>query len=320
MSDLAAVLASPGDMGPRLALAAALEARGDPRGELIRRQIALAGKLTPDQREVNARRCAELLRAHGAGWTARARGWAEVRFRAGFIVAIQTTGDELLQHGEALLAVEPVEEVSLMGASDETLAQLAKRPWLARLRRLAVYGGHEDEGPSKLCASAHVAGLTSLSFHGVGPLVARAIAKSKIDALRVLALTDSSIGDEGAAALAKSDRMAALERLYLARCDLSDEGVAAIAQSKKLASLATLCLGGNDAIGDEGAAAIAKGRAVEKIVLLELCRTGVGDEGAAAIAQSKKLAALRRLDLRQTEVGRAGRDALAKRKGLRSHC
>jgi uncharacterized protein (TIGR02996 family) len=320
VTDLTAVLASPGDLAVRLALAEALEKRGDPRGELIRRQIALLGKLTPDQREEHRRRCDALMADHEAAWTAPTRGWAEVRFRAGFIAAIRTTGEEFLKFGDALLAVEPVQEVTLDGASDETLAALAKRPMLARIRRLAVEGGHGDEGAAKICASAYVAALGSLSFTSVGEGFPKALAKGKLGALRVLGLTACEIGDEGAATLAKADRLAGLSRLYLARCDISDEGVTAIAQSKKLAALTTLCLGGNEGIGDEGAAAIAKGKAMEKLVLLELCRTGVGDEGAAAIAASKKLVALRRLDLRQAQVGRAGREALGKRKGLRARC
>jgi len=257
VSDLAAVLAAPGELAPRLALADALTREGDPRGELIRRQIALLGKLTPDQRELNARRCAELMAAHGATWTRAAEGWAEVRFRAGFIAAIRTTGDELLKHGDALLAVEPVEEVTLDGASDETLAALAKRPMLARIRRLSVYGGHTDAGATKLCASAYVAALASVSFTDVGPAFATALAKSKLGALRVLALTGCEIGDEGAAAIAKASLLAGLDRLYLARCDISDEGAAAIAQSKKLAALRRLDLRQSE-VGRAGREALAK--------------------------------------------------------------
>ena len=60
-------------MAQRLAYADALTARGDPRGELIRRQIALLGKLTPDQREENRRRADQLMVAHEAAWTAPTR-------------------------------------------------------------------------------------------------------------------------------------------------------------------------------------------------------------------------------------------------------
>jgi uncharacterized protein (TIGR02996 family) len=322
VTTLADVLASPGDLAVRLAFAEALSERGDPRGELIRRQIALLGRLTPDQREEHARRCARLMADHGAAWSLPVEGWAEARFRAGFIAAIRTSGDELLRHGDALLTTEPVQEVTLTDASDETLAALAKRPMLARIRRLAVEGGHGDVGAAKLCASAYVAALGALSFTTVGEGFPKALAKSKLGALRVLGLTGCEIGDEGAAVLAKADRLAGLSRLYLARCAIGDEGVAAIAQSKKLAALTTLCLGGNEGIGDEGAITIAtaKGHAMEKLVLLELCRTQVGDAGAEAIAASKKLVALRRLDLRQAQVGRAGREALGKRKGLRARC
>ena len=316
-ASIEAVLANPRDAAARVALADALVKKRDPRGELIRLQTTLEGRLAPHEREAAVRRCEVLLREHEAAWAAPARGWAEYRYKGGFIQAIRARGAAFVTHAEALFAVEPVEDVTLLEISDKTIAALAKMPFLARVRRLALYGSYEDKRLAALLGSPQLGSLASLTLPGVGAEAAEVIAKSKLGGLRILNLTGASIGDEGAAVIAGAKTLSGLEALYLARSEVSDEGAAAIAGSKWLGSLKTLCLGGNDGIGDEGAAAIAKGRAVGALLRLELNQTAVGDEGAKAIAQSKKLAALRRIDLRQTEVSREGMAALRKRKDLR---
>ncbi|MBW1880840.1 MAG: hypothetical protein JRJ84_21000 [Deltaproteobacteria bacterium] len=84
----AAVYATPDDDGPRWALAEALSAAEDPRGELIRLQLeqSQAGKAS---RESRARQKA-LFKAHGPGWLAPLEGVVvkrSVRWERGFPVS-----------------------------------------------------------------------------------------------------------------------------------------------------------------------------------------------------------------------------------------
>ena len=289
----------------------------DPRAELVTAEVALAGRLSPDQREAATRLRERLLAAHGAAWTAPVSGWAEHRFHAGAIVAIRTKASALLKNMAALFAVEPVTEITLTEASDAELCALAKRPEMARVARLSVHRGHSDDGATAVVSSPILTALASLSFGCVGPDLGREIARRKLPGLVVLALTDSELGDEGVAALAGAASLSALERLYLARTGLSDEAVTAIAGSKRLGALKTLCLGGNEGITDDCAPALTRGKALDHLVLLELNQTALGDEGARTIAQSQKLSTLRRLDVRQTGVTKVGFAALGQRRGLR---
>lgn len=71
--------------------------------------------------------------------------------------------------------------------------------------------------------------------------------------LRLLSLSGSRIGDDGARAIAGSPHLARLEALFLARADLTDDGLDAIATSPHLKRLTRLGLDGNDL--DAGAAA-----------------------------------------------------------------
>jgi uncharacterized protein (TIGR02996 family) len=68
---LEAIAADPDDDAPRLAFADWLEEQGDPRGEFIRVQCALAGLPPDDPRRADlARREEEIFAAQGAGWAA----------------------------------------------------------------------------------------------------------------------------------------------------------------------------------------------------------------------------------------------------------
>ena len=115
----ALVASRPEDAGARAVYADALLQEDDPRGMFITLQTRLETGLPPHKREAALREIEALRRAHESAWTAAARGWAEVRFKAGFIHAIRSTAAAFTD-ASALLAVEPVVEVNLTEASDAT--------------------------------------------------------------------------------------------------------------------------------------------------------------------------------------------------------
>ncbi len=148
MSDadfLQAILIDPGDDTIRLQYADWLEERGDPRGEFIRVQCALArtpeyidigpvtltkgpmrGKATMKMRnhEFVALRAREqeLLAGHGWGWAGDAvracylvgTDWRDVLiFRRGFVAQVTLPTQAFLDHAAALFRAAPITEVTL---------------------------------------------------------------------------------------------------------------------------------------------------------------------------------------------------------------
>lgn len=128
---LQAILENPDDDPLRLIYADWLEERGDPRGEFIRVQCALArlpeeDPTYPDLQE----REAELLAAHGAAWSAAVNKIAtDSAFHRGFIERVSLGARKFLTHGAKLFALAPLRHVKLtrLGSSDVKLGSIPKK-------------------------------------------------------------------------------------------------------------------------------------------------------------------------------------------------
>jgi len=292
------VVQNPEDASARGVYADALIQAGDPRGTFIMLQAHLEGSMSPDKREEAKRESAALLAANKAAWTKLASGWAEVRFKGGFIHAIRAKASAFVNSGTALLAAEPVVDLTLTEANDGELIALAAMPALAKVKAIALQGPFKDKGAAAFVKSPHLGSLRALNIAGasVGPGFANAV--GYLGGLVSLCLTGMAMGDVAVAVLAEG--LENLERLYLARNDLTDTAAESLANGKST-KLKVLCLGGNE-ISDEGAEALATGRSLASLEHLELNQTGVADEGAQAIVKSRVLKSLRKLDLRTTDV------------------
>jgi uncharacterized protein (TIGR02996 family) len=125
------ILDNPEDDSLRLVYADWLEERGDPRGEFIRVQCCLAGMAPDDPRHAGLEsREWELLTEHGGRWVdcpgvktlpalAEARGEQAllVTFRGGFPYSLTGPAAVWVAHGEALLKLETVRVVQMVGAA-----------------------------------------------------------------------------------------------------------------------------------------------------------------------------------------------------------
>jgi uncharacterized protein (TIGR02996 family) len=305
------VLANPRDPAVRSVYADALIQEGDPRGSFIILQSQLDGRIPPDRREDARRQVAELLNANRVRWLEPA-SWAEVRFKGGFIHAIRAKAADFLAKGSALLAVEPVLDVTLTQTTDDHVKALAALPALARLADLSLQGSFKDAAAATLAKSPHLGSLVGLNLKGASLGRAFAGSVANLTSLKLLCVTGMSMGDEAVTVFANKT-YPLLERLYLARNELTDEGAVALAESRGLGALRVLCLGGNE-ITDEGVTAIAEGRGLGNLVTLELNATGITDEGLEAIATSRTLKSLRKLKLAPAEVSRGAVEQLRKRK------
>lgn len=129
---LAAILASPDDDAPRLAYADLLQQRGDPRGELIVVQCALAAESDPARRETLAARAEAILATHRETWTRAHDPRGIYRFARGFIHDV-TLYDP--KKARTLLAREPVERIEI---EIEPSGGLLAIDGIERLRELSL--------------------------------------------------------------------------------------------------------------------------------------------------------------------------------------
>lgn len=136
-----AVLAAPRDDGPRLVYADWLTERGDPRGEFITVQCALARAPSPKLRK----RDKQLLAKFGARWF----GWIDelgqdVVIERGFVRQLAIVTEAFCARGAELLDREPVERLQLRhGLREASASPLVQRvpsiELLAPLQTLPAY-------------------------------------------------------------------------------------------------------------------------------------------------------------------------------------
>jgi uncharacterized protein (TIGR02996 family) len=287
---LARIREVPDDDGPRLIYADWLDEQGDPLGDFIRVQIALARMPGSDRRRPGLTRVeSDLIDRYGDWWAAPFDGLATGPvFRRGFVDEVKVTGRQFLARGENLFAVWPIRRLHLLDIGGR-LDSVLSSPLLTRLVGLTVFAQHLGEPLGRaLAASPHLAGLTELR------------------------LGRNRIGDAGAERMAASPHLARLEVL-----DLSENELGAAAVGMLTArGLRDLDLGGNE-LGDAGAARLADHPAAAGLRTLRLDANGITDAGLAALARSPHLAQLTALDLSNNPIGDAGFRALLESKDLR---
>src|SRR3954462_7787220 len=128
------VCADPDDDAPRLIFADWLDERGDPRGEFIRVQVALA-RIPPGdlRRDTLVDREAALLARYHAPWSDRLRGvagWTE--FRRGFVETVNLDARPFMRRAAALFRLPPVRNVWFLDAGT-SLDRVLASPQLAHL-------------------------------------------------------------------------------------------------------------------------------------------------------------------------------------------
>ncbi len=195
----AAVLAEPNAAPPRRALAAHYDAKGDPRGELIRVQLELADKEARGVLDgALIRRERALLKAHGAAWAAPLADLITGhKFHRGLIGEVSLPLDRFLGVAPTLFAAAPIQHVNLTRPRTRW-AELLRSPHLARLSSLALADLDLDDGDASAIARADA-----------------------LRALHYLSLAHNRIGRAGVEALAASPYLARLDVLDLSNnpCD-----------------------------------------------------------------------------------------------------
>ena len=312
---LARIAAQPDAPEPRLACAEWFEKHGaGPRAEFIRAQLALRTRLNPAQRKEKDARVRELLSTHGKAWLAELPGVgkAGVHYSRGFVEELELAEKELAEHGEALLASEPVFRLRVQVQNGKELAKVAGQPWFERIRWLKLTG-KADAGVAALAEAPHVGRLESLLMPCVTVKGASALAQSEnLTGLRMLSLTGSvDLEGEGLAALVQGRLRP--EWLFLTGITL-EEGIADYVEGALLQSVKWLALNRNN-LSDEDAEALAGSKALRNLERLELANNELSEEGALVFRSSKVLPSLKHLDLSGMWYSPEGLEPLRRRFG-----
>jgi uncharacterized protein (TIGR02996 family) len=168
---LSAILDDPDDDTLRLVYADCLEEQGDPRGEFIRIQCALARASNADpRRPAWQTRERELLTAHEPDWVGSLRGlFDEWEFRRGFIEQVTILPRLFLAGAEALFRLLPLRHVHFYQRAYITvpeMRELCRCPHLDRLRSLKLNTdrGLRDDGVGLIASCPYLTSLTELDL------------------------------------------------------------------------------------------------------------------------------------------------------------
>jgi uncharacterized protein (TIGR02996 family) len=320
------VRARPTDDGPRLIYADWLDERGDPRGQFIRVQCALAQLPADDSRRAQLAAVELQLREeHEARW---AEGFKDLvsgyEFRRGFIEEISINAAAFVACGPELFRLAPIRRVRLVEAR-ECFPQVVESSALKKVRELDVCGNDlGNAGPTQLARSSHLRRLEVLDL-GFNDLTDRGLTVlagiESLSSLQMLMLNDNArLATPGVRALADSPHFGKLRHLDLSGNDLNASALRVLLNSKSLRKLETLPIQGNK-IGDQGVTSLSISdflpRMLARHPTLDLRDNAIGPAGARALARSEAMAGVETLDLSGNSIGDVGLEALAHSPHLR---
>jgi uncharacterized protein (TIGR02996 family) len=257
-----AILDHPGEDLPRLIYADAIEESGRPeRADFIRAQVELAAAEPDDPRipDLKARQD-RLFARHWRDWVAELPpldGIIWSRFHRGFVghvdvdFVVDAAGARRLEEYSAtILASAPIQSLWFRGLSRAGAARIADDPLLRGILELD-FGGLQvnPDAALDLATSDGPACLQSILCGGPAWTASHAsrIAESRlVESLVRLKFAGTSLGDEGAIALAKAGPWGRLRELILSDCRVGERGALAILGSGLDRQLRLLDLQSND--------------------------------------------------------------------------
>ncbi len=168
---LAEILAHPDDDQARLVYADHLTETGDPRGELITAQIALARTRRPVEKRALTRRVNELLKKHARAWSKEAmQDGKDVELRRGFVARVTMTGTVWGKKGARLFDHDPIEELWVARPNAAGLRAIAGAAHTARLRTITfrdpfwMQSAKDVAALREFLASPHVGEVRALAI------------------------------------------------------------------------------------------------------------------------------------------------------------
>jgi uncharacterized protein (TIGR02996 family) len=332
------ILDDPTDDQARLVLADWLQAKGDPRGEFIAVQCAIA-----KGSQLGAKRMRELRKREGELWEANQQRWIDddgftgftCTFHRGFIEELHVQSANWLPE-EAWLRT-PLRRLLIM--KEAGLRELLEHPILEHLRELWIVNFRVDPSVFERLARTRIHTLRMSVPDGVTlipaliesglPLEHLAMFSSGVEerglelicgspltqTLKVLEMSNGILSARTAEIIAAA-KWKKLRSLWLDSELLEDAGAELLARSPGLSGLRTLGLPHNR-LGDRAAEALAASTTLTRLEELDLQGNRRLGDGAWAFARLENLPRLRVLDLTQTWLSPGAVVALAERFGDR---
>lgn len=328
---LSKILADLDDDGPRAVYSDALQAEGDPRGELIAVQCELArlgyatrppawdwiGDALIDPEEIDQehvkklrKRETSLLKAHEKTWAGELA--TLVRFERGFIAhasfnaAQPSTPAKLAKLFESAPTLQSLDLTQLARARPESLFECPKVAQQIRALDAPVF-------VVRALVEEKESALRAVQLRGDDTEGARLLATWPLTKrLTTIGINGAGLGAEDLEKLLGAVS-STLHELQLRQNAVGAKGAALLASSAKLAKLKVLSLLAN-AIGPEGCEALAASKHLRGLRALDLRKNKIGAKGAAAIGDA--FPELRTLDLTGNTLGAAGVTALVSGRGL----
>jgi uncharacterized protein (TIGR02996 family) len=304
---LEAIQAQPKDDAPRLAYAAWLRERGDPRGDFIEAQVRwdqAHQALDVAATKQHGARQWQLERQHKAAWVAplEALGLYNAEFRRGLVESAGITAAKFFKNGEKIFALAPLlHEICFYQEKADWLLTLAASPLLGRLDALSIFScAAPATALGELAASPNAANLRSFELREsrvVGP-----VASACVQLLDLPQLTHFKFSGNGLCPRGLKQR--------LPPTPIGDEVAAALAQSPNLARLRVLTVSFSKAVTDATVTALAASPYLACSEGLDLRQTAITDAAAQTLAAAPRSACLTRLSMMLTGVGNAGLEAL----------
>jgi uncharacterized protein (TIGR02996 family) len=313
---LAAVCECPDDDGPRLIYADYLDERGDPRGQFIRIQCALAQLTENDPNRPALEECERTLHESFARkWTSSFRGIANgAELRRGFVETVNVEARVLLLRADELFRLGPIRHLRLLdvaGLLDEVLQSAD----LGRISELTIAKQHLGVHLARsLLKSPSISKWTALRLgrNRLGDLGVELLARSPLLAqLKQLVLSENSIGNPGALALSTSPHLANLERLELQVNEVGFSGLESLGTSDRLPRLVHLNLAQNQIGVGQPYRWERDGALAPRLRCLDVSENALQPATIAPLVSATWLAAVETLDLNRNQLGNAGLEVLA---------
>lgn len=311
---LQAIRERPDDDGPRLVYADWLSDRGDPRGELIVLQCALArlDRDDADRHPLEARE-RELMTAHRAEWRRALAAIPSIDndyLKRGFVERISLDEAMLADHAPAVFAAAPLLSDLYLHASNSHERSLIVPPELARLRAISFASTRHAVAA---LASPHLRSIERLAFarECQGREIVDALVGSQLDRVESLDLGMTSIERSGLLALTRWAGLARLRRLDLRGCGLAGH-LRAFTSSPSISGLRSLNLSDNQ-LGEAAAIEIVTCEHLATLQELQL-----DDTNAAGALGHATLSNLRKVRYGRNPMSAADGRAIAEQASLAS--
>lgn len=316
---------NPDDNTPRLIFADWLEENGDPRGEFVRVQCALATCTPADpRRPVLQKREKDLLARYRDAWLEPwledvhhpATGRPEFGFRRGLLHLHCSLDLFLLRQWsrwevrKSMEALAWVEGLTLVSVRAERFRTLFDNPLFSTIGLLTLELSPSDAASSiqLLANSPHLSHLAGLHL-GRSTVTGRDLAVlSQSQALANLQRLDLAGAGIQAPSVAYLGAFRKLSHLNLKFNMFGDAGTTELA-SLRLAQLRSLILDSNG-ITDRGATALSYAPYLKELRQLSLGSNLIGSDGATTLARSLLAENLLLLNLQHNRIGAKGADGL----------